>query len=125
MNMSEIHKEIAAENYPFLTKELYEGQIENNIEVLSALTKAGDNPAIEREVEHFIYFSNELDMESFSSEIVKMGYPYEPTAQQPGVLVKTMLTADEIEIHAISLKLHNLSVKYNGEYDGWGTLVCE
>ena len=103
INMSETHKEIAAENYSFLTKDLYEKRIEDNIKILPALSEAGNNPAIEREVEHFIYFNDVLDMNSFSSEAAEMGYPYKPTVQQPGLLVKTILITDEIKIHAITL----------------------
>ena len=74
--------------------------------VMFSLAGAGDNPSIKREVEHFIYFKNTFDMDSFANDIFELGYPFEPAIHQPGLLVKTKLSlANGIDICLVTLKM--------------------
>lgn len=121
--MNKNFKMLSGKDYNYLTEEQINNRLRTNMMVLYALSEAGDNPAVKREVIHFIMFNNKKDKQSFINEVSKMGYSDIQT-DQLDVDICTILSMDSSDIHTVSLTLNNLAVKHNGVYDGWETMVC-
>ena len=110
-------------DYPYLTKEICEEQIKGNDEVIQKLIDAGDNPNIEREIEHFIYFETIVNRDAFCNEISNLRYRYENAEENIEVKIGKISSISKEKIDADVLEICNISVKHKGNYDGWGCLV--
>ncbi|MPQ48275.1 DUF695 domain-containing protein [Marinifilum sp. N1E240] len=97
--------------------------------ILQNLEEAGDKLTKARRVDHWIYFSNEIEMNKCKEQLVKLKF----NIQSSGINKETNLPfelqiwrIDKVDINSIYPITSNLRKeikKYNGEYDGWETSV--
>ncbi|WP_164914236.1 DUF695 domain-containing protein [Aquimarina sediminis] len=97
--------------------------------VIKNLQEAGDNLSKARRVDHWAYFKNESEMESFKKELTKKGFQIQSSSQ-----IEHKSTPFEIQfwrvdkvdinsIYPITSVLRKKAQEYNGDYDGWETSV--
>ncbi|MDH7444802.1 DUF695 domain-containing protein [Aquimarina sp. 2201CG14-23] len=97
--------------------------------VVEALIKAGDNLSKARRVDHWTYFDDKSNMESFKKEIKKLGFKVqdstkkESEAKPYAVQFYRIDNVDLDSIYSITSSLRKLAISYQGDYDGWETSV--
>jgi uncharacterized protein (TIGR01619 family) len=97
--------------------------------VLRNLEEAGDNLTKARRIDHWLYFSNETEMNKCKEQLVKLKF----NIQSAGINKETNLPFElqiwrinhvNIDsIYPITSHLKKTAKKYNGDYDGWETSV--
>lgn len=129
---TEIKKDSAWNTY---TKFLYPKEetleIMANQKIVSALQRAGDNPAIARNIDHWAYFKTEADRTCFiTTYLAKNRFAVtakENTTSYPGYPFKvTFSRTDKPAVATISkltFTLRRQAALCYGEYDGWETTV--
>jgi regulator of RNase E activity RraB len=99
----------------------------SNRNTLEAMREQGDTLTIPREVNHWIYFNNDAERESFSQAAVAAGYSIdsESSFETPkeqlsyGLRLHQTQPIDQGAIDVTTLELFRLSRQFNAEYDGW------
>jgi hypothetical protein len=103
-----------------------------NQKVILQLTKAGDKLTKERRIDHWLYFKTEDDRRNFFMKIADQKFLVEKMdvmkdgRTHPYSL--QMYRTDKPELAGITrltLYLSKEAAKYNGEYDGWETIVIK
>jgi hypothetical protein len=103
-----------------------------NQKVILQLTKAGDKLVKERRIDHWLYFKTEDDRRNFFIKIADQKFLVERMEEMkdgrnhPYSL--QMYRTDKPELAGITrltLYLSKEAAKYNGEYDGWETIVIK
>ncbi|WP_181305494.1 DUF695 domain-containing protein [Rufibacter sp. XAAS-G3-1] len=114
----------------FLFPEPMDLQKIRNGKVLRQLEENGDNPAISRQVTHFVYFQDEASREKFWAGISAQGYQkveerFDPDSEEtPYILqVARETTTEQEAINEVVLSLWHLAQQYNAAYDGWETSI--
>ncbi len=118
--------------FDFLYPAEYEFQTIMNQRVLMNLQQYGDNPEIEREVDHWIYFGTEKYRDNFIEKAIAAGYK---------VLSKNNLDNGEEAPYQLNIsrqdntlpasvneyvwELVSLTKENNGSYDGWGCPIAK
>lgn len=106
-------------------------QVINDIKVLEALEKHGDQPNIPREIDHWIFFKTPEFRENYQQWARNSGFQVrtsfeseDKTEPHPYTLqiYKTACTTLE-EISHITLTLKHKADEMDAEYDGWETPV--
>lgn len=97
--------------------------------VLRNLEEAGDNLTKARRVDHWLYFSNKLDLNKCKEKLLKLNFKIHNT----GINKETNLpfelqvwrvdNVDIDSIYPITSDLRKIAKKLNGKYDGWETSV--
>lgn len=103
-------------------------QLIQDMQVLDQLQEAGDNPDVEREIEHWAYFDNQGAADQFATWAESEGFAIQkngPADEQDGYVVQfnhvgTMLLGD---ISNRTIAAGQKARELGGEYDGWGTTV--
>ncbi|MDL2220101.1 ribonuclease E inhibitor RraB [Eubacteriales bacterium OttesenSCG-928-N14] len=113
------------EKYPNLSNAEYKKRIEGNKQILLQLSKHGDNPTTERDVLHYVYFTDINDCNAFQTDVIALGYEIKSTQASLGIVVTSHHQADKETVDAVVLQLLNLAVARNGDYDGWETKICK
>jgi uncharacterized protein (TIGR01619 family) len=102
-----------------------------NERILRQLESVGDQPQVERDVVHWMYFPTEQSRQEFMEQVSQWGFqasaePPSEESQLPfGVVVSRHQTADRFTIHETVLMLYDLTDRHGGIYDGWETAVVK
>lgn len=93
--------------------------------VVEQLVEAGDDLAVERDVEHWVYFRTDADRAAFLDDLSTLGHPCAPTWDGDlfGVRVTTHHSVDIHTLGPVVRQLFQAASKHAGEYDGWETQV--
>ncbi|WP_430817902.1 DUF695 domain-containing protein [Carboxylicivirga sp. RSCT41] len=101
----------------------------SNQKVLFQLQKAGDNLSKQRQVDHWIYFSQESNKEEFKKYVESLGFKVEGQQNDKNFELPYQLHISRIDyiypesINKITLELRKKAKDLNGDYDGWETFV--
>ena len=95
-----------------------------NMDVLGVLAQHGDNPALPRDVTHWIYFATPADRDRFTSIARDLGYAIREYEREHGdrphaLAITRNQSIRPAEIDAAVLELFRLAKQHNAEYDGW------
>ena len=102
-----------------------------NSKVILSLTNAGDSLTKPRQVDHWLYFKNEADRNSFISYATHEKFKIESkglakTSALPYKLqISRIDKVDLPSITAITQILRKKAKELNGDYDGWETFVIK
>jgi len=119
-------------NWKYYTDFLYPNQETINYiadaKVVKKLVESGDKLTKERRVDHWIYFSNKADLNSFKKKIIELKFNIEPSMKKDSLQpyeIRIWRTdkVDLNSINSITNQLRKLSERFNGDYDGWETSV--
>lgn len=97
--------------------------------VIRNLQNAGDDLSKARRIDHWCYFQNNSNMESFKIAIKKMGFQIQYaglTEDKPTSIVIQFWRIDKVDINSIypiTSSLRKKALEYQGDYDGWETSV--
>ena len=97
--------------------------------VLRQLLKAGDNLEKARRVDHWFYFEGEIEMLKCKEALENLDFLIEKAKKREAAkpyFVLQVYRIDHVSADAITPVtsiLRSLALKFNGEYDGWGTSV--
>lgn len=97
--------------------------------VIRNLQEAGDDLSKKRRVNHWLYFSNENDMNNCLKELKIQNFSIESanrnaeTALAYQLQVYRMDHVDINSIYPVTSSLRKIALKYDGRYDGWETSV--
>lgn len=97
----------------------------SNMDLLDVFTKKGDTLESPREVNHWIYFSREVDRELFTQMILQRGYQKEALPDRLenefplGLRAMRMQSITLSAINETVIELFRLARAANGSYDGW------
>lgn len=99
-----------------------------NRRVIEKLEQHGDNLSQAREVEHFLYFPNEVSRRKFIDHIHTQRFTICSTGIRQdsqdlpySLMISREDRVDPSSIDDVVLQLMHLAKTYNGLYDGWGT----
>lgn len=117
-------------------EELYpnarEVQTINNHEVISALKSSGDALLPPRKITHWMYFRTDNDRARFCQALAATGFRLShetetiPGREFPyGQVVEHQGSVDVESIDEAVLQLYDLTREYDGDYDGWETVVVQ
>ena len=113
--------------FDFLYPSPEQHQMMMNRRVIHNLEEQGDNPSVERMVDHWIYFKKESDMENYISEVSKQNFQVIDKEKREKDNYQLHLgrldKADIDSINDCTLYLWELAGKHNGDYDGWGCCI--
>ncbi|MFC2491588.1 MAG: DUF695 domain-containing protein [Campylobacter curvus] len=100
-----------------------------NFKVLRNLADNGDNASLPRDVDHFIDFDSEKDMENFGQKIAQIGYKIlskqPPREDLKKFSINTMRNQNLENIDEDTWELINLAKDFSGVYDGWGCPIAK
>lgn len=97
--------------------------------VLEVLEQKGDNPAITRDVWHWLYFRSAADRRLAASKAGALGYTVDGTSKDSkyplpfGLTLKRKQEATPEAIDDAVIELFRLAKEAGAEYDGWDTSV--
>ena len=132
MEVYKIEEETNWEFYfEFLYPNPYQFQHMRNHSLLETLEDSGDKLEVPRKVEHIILFQNEKMMKRFIKVVKNEGFTivedsYEKSEE--GKYVTCISRVDSVDYEAIddlTDLLLEIAEKFEGEYDGWETIVIE
>ncbi|TWT25125.1 DUF695 domain-containing protein [Planomicrobium sp. CPCC 101110] len=115
--------------FEFLYPDSFQFQHMGNHEVLETLAMSGDDLEAPRRVEHFVLFQSEKTMKRFADSIQQEGFTIEEGSfekDDEGNYVMCISRVDFVTYNAIDELtdfLVEISARYQGEYDGWETVV--
>jgi regulator of RNase E activity RraB len=94
------------------------------MDVLGILAQHGDDPALPRDVTHWIFFSTAADRERYQSIARDLGYSIheydrEHTERPHALAITRNQSIRPAEIDSAVLELFRLAKQSNAEYDGW------
>ncbi|UEB50002.1 ribonuclease E inhibitor RraB [Campylobacter curvus] len=100
-----------------------------NFKVLRNLADNGDNASLPRDIDHFIDFDSEKDMENFGQKIEQIGYKIlskqSPREDLKKFSINIMRNQNLENIDEDTWELINLAKDFNGMYDGWGCPIAK
>lgn len=99
-----------------------------NMDLLDVIIKRGDVLTIPREVQHWMYFPSNVSREQFRESAKAAGFVISSEFTSDGDLpfAITVTRTQSIEqkfIDATVLELLDLSLRFDGSYDGWETPI--
>lgn len=103
----------------------------SNQKVLTELEKAGDNNSKPRQVDHWLYFKTETGRSQFIKYALEQKYKItlkEYRKDSDLHFALQMSRTDKIDIgtiSAITLQLRKKAKEFDGDYDGWETIVVK
>lgn len=117
--------------FHFLYPNQYEQQHMGNQHVVDSLENSGDKLEVARKVEHWVYFDDKKMMKRFAEAVIREGFSIEMEKDEMTEEGKYMLAISRVDsvdlqsINEVTDLLVETSEKFEGEYDGWETLVIE
>lgn len=98
-----------------------------NNRVRRQLAENGDNMAVPREIDHWLFFPSAADREAFTAEIKTENFRVKTVDDDPekpfGLLVQREDAPDDID--DVTWPLRELAGAHGGAYDGWGCSVVK
>lgn len=98
-----------------------------DIQVISQLSKHGDDGSAPRQVDHWAYFAAKAQAEQFAVWLSAQGYEVtdvRPSSEEYGIEFKHEGSVELAEISSHTLALMHQAEELGGRYDGWATSVC-
>jgi uncharacterized protein (TIGR01619 family) len=114
--------------FDFLYPNPYQLQHMGNRQVVEHLEDSGDTLEIPRKVEHWLYFESAKMMKRFAKAVKKEGFALENETQEEGKYILTISRVDVVDfqsINEVTDLLVEIAEQYEGEYDGWETVVIK
>lgn len=117
--------------FNFLYPDEYSFQAMMNRRVIQNLMEQGDNSEAEREVDHWLYFSNSKDRDFFVNKAEGMGYKINSLEELEErnypyqVHISRLDKAEYHHINNIVWELLDIIRSLNGYYDGWGCPIVK
>lgn len=96
-----------------------------NMRVCEALENRGDKLVVAREIDHWSYFADEEQMNSYIEEALQLGFQLRNvdisnrSDLRHVARVWRLDIPDFDSINEITLPLYEAALEYDGEYDGW------
>lgn len=112
--------------FEFLYPDKYQIQHMGNRKVIDSLSKSGDLLEEARRVDHWIYFNTTLDRDSFITKAKTLGFNDETDYTDNDRIYAQINRVDHVDFHSVNDVtdlLVELAGEFNGEYDGWETMV--
>ncbi len=100
----------------------------SNQSVIDKLIAEGDNLTQARKVDHWIYFLNKKDLNDFTEYAKSQSFKIEGSDKEGQEYQLHISRTDKVDIDSISkitTQLKKESKKFNGEYDGWETVIIK
>lgn len=116
--------------FKFLYPNEYEYRSIQNHKILIQLDKHQDNPEMEREIDHWLYFDSEGNREKCIAEVQQIGYKIlskdkqTKDAEKPYQLNISRMN-NTIDVDSYVWELIQIGKKYNADYDGWGCPIAK
>lgn len=116
-------------NFLYPNEEIQESM--SNQKVIEQLQKGGDNSTKSRQVDHWLYFSNEKNRNLFEKLITQNGFKIETKEKidDPSKPFKLHISrndkTDPESISKITLELRKKAKELEGDYDGWETYIVK
>jgi len=104
------------------------GMYERDVKVIEALKNNGSDVSKPHNIDFFLDFKEFDSAAPVAQEMDKDGFNVKVFENQDGtytIEAKKIVIPSISNMTKISNKLHGLTNKYGGEYDGWGTEVVE
>lgn len=111
--------------YPYIQEADYESNMQGDKELLEEIKASGDIADISREIYHYVYYEDEKAEEQFVNDIQQYSYEVNVDTESKCILITVNSTVEEEVIRKQVLNILNLSSKYNLQYDGWETTICQ
>jgi regulator of RNase E activity RraB len=98
--------------------------------VVEQLAEAGDQHALPRPIDHYVYFPDKAGRDAFVAAVEAQGFEAEATEEteaEPSLGAHVVRT-DAVElhhIHQVAMELIELASTHGGDYDGWGCPVMK
>ncbi len=89
----------------------------------------GDHPDIPREVDHLVYFEDEVGRDCFAGLVVAKGYRIvskdqtEQGARRYPICIAKVQTTQLQVVNEAVLDLCKIAREHGGDYDGWGCVI--
>jgi regulator of RNase E activity RraB len=103
-----------------------------NARVLEALLDDGDDLTTPREVTHWAYFPDAASRDLFKAELLTRNFTIEEETHEPeepenqfGLVFSSVRDVQLEGISVETLELRKLAAGFEGEYDGWETIVVK
>lgn len=116
--------------FDFLYPDAYSYQSMMNRKVFHQLQEQGDKPDIPREIDHWLYFPSEENMQKYISKVQQLGYKVlstekidKQTSNPFQLNISRVNTAFLKDIDNYVWELMELANPLNGIYDGWGCTI--
>ena len=118
--------------FNFLYPDTYSYQAIMNRSVIENLTNQGDNLEKEREIDHWLYFSSEENINIAIKKVKELGYKIlsskklDDEKNYPYQLnISRMDNAIYSHVNQIVWELIEIAESLNGYYDGWGCNITK
>ncbi|MFJ1377848.1 DUF695 domain-containing protein [Capnocytophaga canimorsus] len=118
--------------FEFLFPNVYEHQAIQNRKICFRLEQEGDLIEQERNVDFWAYFISQQDADAFANKIASMGYAVNhngllESEQEPVYQVQFSKMTNVLwsTINQISWELVDFAQEFNGDYDGWETIILK
>lgn len=117
--------------FEYLYPNRYQMQHIDNADILEHLNKLGDKLVLPRAVEHWIHFNDQNKMNEFINTIKTEGFIIEKRSSNLDedfeftLLISRIDKVDFDSIDELTDFLIEVSESFDGEYDGWETLVIK
>lgn len=99
--------------------------------IVQTLENGGDALSNPRDVDHWIYFENQDDLDKFKSEIARKGFDVveeKDLSREENSLELHIRRNDSVQldyIHSVTTMLRELAKSCNGNYAGWNTKLIK
>ncbi len=116
-------------NFLYPNEEIQESM--SNQKVIEQLQDGGDDLTKSRQVDHWLYFSNEKNRDLFEKQIAQNGFKIElkEKIDDPDKPFKLHISRDDKvdpeSISKITLELRKKAKELEGDYDGWETYIVK
>ena len=106
-----------------------EWRVIQDLKVLEALEKHGDDHSVPRRIDHWSYFPAPADRDAFAAWAVENGFAIEHLSDPEGagdewgIQIYHEARPEVAEITATTALLQETSAEFGGNYDGWETRV--
>lgn len=103
----------------------------NDLKITQALMEAGDRSTEPRRIDHWLYFPSKQLLDSCQVALTEMGFSVEKAGINDAsdlkheLQVYRMDKADINTIYPITSQMRSLANQYQGDYDGWETILVK
>ena len=100
-----------------------------NLKVVTKLEDAGDKLDQPRQVDYYLYFATDKDRKAFIDLAVKNNFKVEASDLMKDTKLRLHLTrVDKVDVNSITKVTYQLKkdvARFNGEFDGWESVVVK